>query len=84
VVMNYHDNEVDIFINGQLRETIYLANNVLPFYNEDMNVSVGSNSNDLHGAICNLVVYPHNLNLTQISQSYNILKLKNPPINNLS
>lgn len=84
VVINYHDNKVDIFINGVLRETISLANDVLPFYNEDMHVTIGSNTNELHGAVCNLVVYPHNLNLTQITQSYNILKLKNPPINNLS
>jgi len=82
VVFNYHDLEVDIFINGVLRETLSLGKNI-PSYTSDMNITIGSDDNILHGAICNLTVSLSNMNLTQITQSYNLLKLKNPPVNNL-
>jgi len=82
VVFNYHDLEVDIFINGILRETLSLGKNI-PSYTSDMNITIGSDDNILHGAICNLTVSLSNMNLTQIVQSYNLLKLKNPPVNNL-
>lgn len=90
VVLNYHhdsnyDMTVDIFINGELRETIHLAKteSVMPVYHNDMNVCIGSDSDELHGAICNLTVFPKILDITQISQTYNILRLQNPPLNNL-
>jgi hypothetical protein len=82
VVLNYHDSEVDIFINGVLRETLSLGENIPEFQN-DMNITIGSDDNLLHGAICNVEVSPSNMNLTQIAQTYNLLKLKNPPVNNL-
>lgn len=83
VVFNYHNDEVDLFINGKLMETIHLENSVLPNYKNEMNVCIGSDTNELHGAICNLTVFPKILSITQISQSYNILRLQNPPLNNL-
>jgi len=83
VVLNYHNNEVDIFINGKLVETIYLEKSVLPEYDNSMDICIGSDSNELHGAICNLAVFPKILNSTQISQTYNILRLQNPPLNNI-
>jgi hypothetical protein len=83
VVFNYHNNEADLFINGKLMETIHLENSLLPHYSHEMNVCIGSDTNELHGAICNLTVFPKILSITQISQSYNILRLQNPPLNNL-
>jgi hypothetical protein len=83
VVLNYHHDEVDLFINGVLMETIHLDKSVLPNYDNTMDISIGSDTNELHGAICNLTVFPKILNITQISQSYNILRLQNPPLNNL-
>ena len=80
IVMNYHENNADLFINGELTHT-FVKN--LPTYTNEMNVVIGTDSKRLHGAICNLIVYPRNLNLTEITQSYNILKLVNPPVNNL-
>ena len=83
IVLNYHDNDVDIFINGQLIETIHLENSLLPKYENSMEISIGSDFNELHGAICNVNVFPRTLTSTQISQSYNILRMQNPPVNNL-
>lgn len=83
VVLNYHNTEVDIFINGELLETIYLEGTSLPIYDNAMEVSVGSNTSELHGAICNVTVYPEILSTTQISQTYNILRLQNPPVYNV-
>lgn len=84
VVLNYHENDVDIVINGKLAETIHMEHSSLPIYDNNMGIYVGSDSNELHGAICNITIYPHILSLTQISQSYNILRLRNPPVNNLT
>jgi hypothetical protein len=84
VVLNYHNTEVDIFINGELLETIYLeGTSLLPNYDSAMEVSIGSETNELHGAICNVTVYPEILSTMQISQSYNILRLQNPPVYNV-
>lgn len=83
VVMNYHNTEVDIFINGELLETIYLEGSYLPKYDDTMEMSIGSETNELHGAICNVTIYREILSTTQISQSYNILRLQNPPVYNV-
>lgn len=83
IVMNYHEHNVDLFINGELTRTFLFNSTNLPSYNNDMNLVIGADSKRLHGAICNLMIYPKNLTLTQITQSYNILKLVNPPVNNL-
>ena len=83
IVLNYHENDVDIFINGILIETIHLDHSLLPTYDNSMEVTIGSDFNELHGAICNVSVFPRALTSTQISQSYNILRLQNPPVNNL-
>lgn len=82
LVFNYHDNQVDLFINGKLVETKSLAN-FLPIYSNAQVFCVGSNTNLLHGAVCDIRVQPEMLQQTQISQTYNVLKLKNPPVNNI-
>jgi len=82
VVLNYHNNNVDIFINGKLESTISLANS-LPDYITEMNITTGGNRNTLHGAICNLNVSQQTMNATHIAQQYNLLKLRNPPVNNI-
>ena len=82
VVFNYHDNQVDIFINGKLESTLSLANN-LPVYETTSNITIGGKNNTLHGAICNLNVSQVSMNATHIAQQYNLLKLVNPPVNNI-
>lgn len=83
IVMNYNSDSVDLFFNGILERTVDLGEN-RPIYTHDMKVCIGSEKNDLHGAICNLRVYQKPLSLNQITQTYNILNLKNPPLNNLN
>lgn len=83
IVLNYSSDSVDLFVNGKLERTITLGENA-PTYSHDMKVCIGSGKNELHGAICNLRVNLELLNLTQITQTYNILNLKNPPVNNLN
>lgn len=82
LVFNYHDNQVDLFINGKLAETKPLAS-FLPLYTNSQVFCIGSNTNLLHGAVCDVRVQPDMLTQTQISQTYNLLKLKNPPVNNI-
>lgn len=81
-VFNYHDNMVDLFVNGELLETTSLQN-YLPLHSHSQVVCVGSNTNKLHGAICEVRIHENNLGQTEIAQSYNLLKLKNPPVNNI-
>ena len=82
IVFNYHDNQVDLFINGILRDTKQL-NPYLPKYSYDQVICTGSDTRRIHGAICEVRVHQENLGQTEISQSYNLLKLMNPPVNNL-
>lgn len=81
-VFNYYDNYVDLFVNGELHETRHLGN-YLPIYTHDQVVCVGSDEHKLHGAVCEVRVHSEKLGQTEIAQSYNMLKLKNPPVNNL-
>lgn len=80
LVFNYHDNMVDIFLNGELASTISLAENCIPYYGEEMNMIIGNDKNTLHGAICNVHYSQNIMSSTIIAQNYNLLKLRNPPI----
>lgn len=82
IVFNYYDNKVDLFINGELIQSMYLGN-YLPKYSSGQIIAVGSDTNQLHGAICNVTFYQDILTKNNIIRSYNLLKLKNPPVNNL-
>ena len=82
LVFNYHDNQADIFVNGELTDTIPLGE-ILPIYSHGMKVNIGTDTHRLHGAVCEVRVHTELLGQTQIAQSYNMLKMKNPPVNNL-
>jgi hypothetical protein len=82
IVFNYHDNYVDLFINGILTETISLAN-FMPNYTYTQVITTGSNTQKIHGAICEVRIHKEKLNESQIAQSYNLLKTTNPPVNNI-
>ena len=82
IVFNYHNSRVDLFINGHLERTIELTG-AIPKYEADMNFIAGSQKNTLHGAICNTKIFSEPLTQSQITQAYNLLKLQNPPVNNL-
>lgn len=81
-VFNYRDNKVDLFVNGNLIETVSLVD-FLPVYSHSQVICTGSNTSRIHGAICELRVHSEHLGQNEIAQSYNLLKLKNPPVNNI-
>ena len=78
---NYHGNTVDLFINGVLERT-YNMNGRLPKYNPLDIMTVGEDSG-LDGAICNVTYYTNEQTKFQITNLYNLLMNKNPPINNI-
>lgn len=82
IVFNYHNSRVDLFINGSLERTIELTG-AIPNYDATMSFIVGSPTNTLHGALCNTRIFSEPLTQSQITQAYNLLKLQNPPVNNL-
>lgn len=82
IVFNYRDTMVDLFINGDLERTFSLGNH-LPFYRDTNVITIGNDKKTVHGAVCNVIVYPFPLPKTKISQTYNVLKLQNPPVNNI-
>lgn len=82
LVFNYHDNEVDLFVNGELKDTVSLGNN-MPMYSTSQIVCIGSDTKKVHGSICEVRIHPKVLDLNLIAKSYNLLKTRNPPVNNL-
>ena len=81
IVFNYHDNQVDLFVNGNLERSMDLTSFPIQQKPTDT-IQVGDN-NGIDGAICNIMYYEKPMTLTQITQSYNLLYNKNPPVNNL-
>ena len=94
IVLNYNDNTVDLFINGDLERTFYLAGSdvppkeyggfghpetFLPKYSDLDTITVGD-KNGLDGGICNVVYYKTPLSAEQIAFTYNSMVGKNPPI----
>ena len=78
-VITYHDNSVNIFINGKLIRTAVFNKNNLPLPGNESDTIVVGQDNGLRGAICNVSYYPYALSTREISTSYNILRFKNPP-----
>jgi len=78
---NYSSNSVDLFINGILERTFYISENV-PQYSPMDRITIGDD-NGLDGAICNITYYTSQQTKFQITNLYNLLMNKNPPINNI-
>ena len=78
IVFNYFENNVDLFINGNLERSMDLKNNPILQLPTD-NISVGD-TNGIHGSICNLVYYNNPMTQTKISQIYNTYSIRNPPV----
>jgi hypothetical protein len=94
IALNYTDNSVDLFINGQLERTFYLAGkdippsefdepghptSFLPQYNDLDTITVGD-KNGIDGGICNVVYYKEPLTPEQITFTYNAMMYSNPPV----
>jgi hypothetical protein len=83
IVINYTSNVVDLFINGNLeRSFAYSPNFSLPNYQLDDTIQIGSDDG-LYGSICNIRYYHHPLSKSEIVNQYNLLVLKNPPVNTI-
>ena len=78
IVFNYYENNVDLFINGNLERNINLKLNPIKILPTDV-ISVGDD-NGIDGAVCNIVYYNIPLTQTKISQIYNTNFMKNPPL----
>jgi hypothetical protein len=78
IVINFSNSKADLFVNGELEFTYNYLNNK-PLHNAMDFVTTGED-NGLNGAICNINYYPKNLSLIEITNNYNILMFKNPPI----
>ena len=94
ITLNYNDNSVDVYMNGKLERTFYLAGKdipsknfeskdsqqtFLPKYNDLDTITIG----DVHGidgGICNVVYFPEPLTAEQIIFNYNTTVLNDPPI----
>jgi hypothetical protein len=77
-VLNYSSNNLDIFINGELKRSFIITepNN----YNTSNEIIIGS-KNGLDGAICNIAFFDKNLSKFEINNIYKLLMNKNPPVN---
>jgi hypothetical protein len=78
IVLNITAGKADLFVNGNIEFTYYYVNNQ-PIHEIVDFITVGQD-NGVNGAICNVVYYPKNLSLVEITNNYNLLMLKNPPI----
>ena len=81
-VFNYTANSVDLFLNGTLEKTFRFDHNNPPIHTANDMVVIGANDG-LDGAISNIRYYVGNLSRSQVTNSYNLLMKKNPPVNNL-
>ena len=74
---NFFDSKVDLYVNGSLARTFTYTDNI-PVYSPIDIVIVGSD-NGLDGSICNVNYYTEPLTSSKITDTYNLLMLKNPP-----
>ena len=87
IVLNYHHNRCDIFVNGQLVHTAKFDQGKVPVLTQDEKtiVMIGDKPENvpggtIHGAICNIMVYRKPLTIQQIVNTYNLLHTRNPPL----
>jgi len=78
IVFNYYDNKVDLWMNGNLERNMDLHLNPIQQTQTDT-ITIGSKFG-LMGAICNIQFYSKPMTSSQISQAYNLLYSRNPPV----
>ena len=78
--INYYDATADLFINGILeRSFIFDKENIPNSGNKNDSIKIGD-TNGLNGAICNVNYYSSPMSIYTISNLYNVLRYKNPPV----
>lgn len=90
LVISYGDVGIDIFVNGDLVQTVRpadyntLINNITS--SDVVEVGYGDNSlmrsNGAYGAICNVTYYKRPLQAFEIAATYNLNRYRNPPTYN--
>jgi len=78
IVVNYNGPQADLYINGILERTFTFGENIPSYVPTDV-ITVGQ-KNGIDGAICNICYYATPLSDYQITNIYNLLANKNPPI----
>lgn len=78
IVLNYSSNNLDIFINGELKRTFTITE---PNNYDTLNEIVIGSKNGLDGAICNIAFFNKTLSKFEINNIYKLLMNKNPPVN---
>lgn len=81
IFFNYLSDHVDLFIDGNLERT-FTMNGTYTKYGVFDKIIIGDD-NGVDGAICNVTYYKNTLSKFQITNLYNLLMNKNPPINNI-
>jgi hypothetical protein len=83
IVLNFRDLNVDVFINAEFITSVKLKH--LPKYTNRDIITIGENGVDersgLYGSICNVVYYKNIMTQGQIIDNYNLLSIRNPPVN---
>lgn len=75
IIINYNGGTLDVFYNGHLVKSI---TQVVPYMSYD-NLSVGA-TRGIHGGICNVNYFNHELNINEINNLYNSVKDQTPPV----
>lgn len=78
IVINYKHNEVDLFVDAELKKSVRFSDNV-PQYGVSEIVYTGDKQG-VDGAICNVVYYPFPQTRSDITSQYNLLMFSNPPV----
>ena len=78
IVLNYSSNNLDIFINGELKRTFTITE---PNNYDTLNEIIIGSKNGLDGAICNIAFFNKTLSKFEINNIYTLLMNKNPPVN---
>ena len=83
IILNFRDLNVDVFINTEFITSVKLKK--LPNYTNRDIITIGENGIDersgLYGSICNVVYYKNIMTQGQIIDNYNLLSIRNPPVN---
>lgn len=89
LVINYNESDVDLFLNGNLVQSITLDSSAYPSFDMTDVVQVGSGDNTaihggLQGAICNVKYHYRSLLPIEVAGAYNLKRYTNPPIHSSS
>jgi hypothetical protein len=84
IAVSIDNNKVNVFLNGQLNNVHSIEKKDYVFEFGDNAIITGSNNSTTNlGAICNVRYYTIPITLDEVVSEYDMLKYKNPPIQNM-